>query len=112
MAALFAASFGLIGQNSQSNGNLPQTVMLSGKLPGDVAIQPYNSVLTVNGGNTPNQVTVKSGSLPLGVTLMQRPGPLGSVAYKVGLVSAGRADLTFYAGSQERVGCCGRGGAG
>ena len=90
MAALFTASCGLIDGN-----NLPQTLMLTGNLPGGVTDQPYNSVLTVSGGNAPYQFAVKSGTLPPGMTLNPASGSVtgtptaaGSYAFQVAVSDA------------------------
>ncbi|MFY9560997.1 MAG: Ig domain-containing protein [Terriglobales bacterium] len=93
-SALFTTSCGFVGGNAaaQGNGNNSQSLTLSGTFPGGVANQPYNAVLTVSGGNAPYQFFVKSGSLPLGMTLNPATGSVsgtptaaGSFVFQVGV---------------------------
>lgn len=80
---LIAASCG----TSQSSNSNPQALALSGSLPGGAVSQPYNAVLSVNGGSNPYQFSVASGSLPPGVTLNPVTGSFTGQPTTAGLYS-------------------------
>ncbi|MGA7687024.1 MAG: Ig domain-containing protein [Terriglobales bacterium] len=63
------------GSNAQgANSNSPQALVVSGSLPAGAVDQSYNAVLSVNGGTSPYQFSLASGSLPPGITLNQATG--------------------------------------
>lgn len=71
MIALLTVS---CGTTAQANSNSPQSLALSGSLPGGAIHQDYNAVLSVNGGTSPYQFSVASGSVPPGLTLNPATG--------------------------------------
>jgi hypothetical protein len=74
------------GTSQTSNSNL-QALALSQSLPGGAVSQPYNAVLSVNGGSNPYQFSVASGSLPPGVTLNPVTGSFTGQPITAGLYS-------------------------
>ena len=91
IGGLLTTSCGLLDLNSTpEDAAKHQSLKLSGLLPGGVANQAYNAVLTVSGGSSPYQFGVKSGSLPPGMTLATttgsiygKPSVAGSYAFQV-----------------------------
>src|SRR5882672_7138543 len=94
--ALLTASCGLITQSEAGpSNNHSDTLTLSGTFPGGVTNQAYNTVLTVSGGNSPYQFTIKSGSLPPGMSLNPvtgsvsgTPSVAGAYAFQVGVTDS------------------------
>jgi len=70
MAALTSISCG----TSAQAGNGAQSLALSGSLPQGALHQSYNAVLSVNGGASPYQFAIASGTLPPGLTLNPTTG--------------------------------------
>jgi hypothetical protein len=78
---------------------------LSGSLPAATVSQSYNAVLAVGGGNSPYYFSVKTGSLPPGITLNPatgtfsgKPTTAGSYAFEVIVTDAphpGQASQSF-----------------
>jgi len=77
LAAAVVAALTLIAAScgtSQAASNPAQSLAILGSLPGGAVQQDYNAVLTVNGGSSPYQFSVESGSLPPGLTLNPATG--------------------------------------
>ena len=70
---------------AQGNNQAPQSLALSGSFPRGVAQQTYNSVLAVNGGNSPYQFSVRSGQLPPGVVLNPLTGSVSGTPTASGI---------------------------
>src|SRR5438270_5628153 len=68
LCASLTTSCGFITQ-SHAGENNTSNLVLSGQFPSGVADQPYNSVMTVSGGSAPYQFSIKSGTLPQGISL-------------------------------------------
>ena len=101
---LLTASCGFMDSNSQGSGNNSQNLTLSGNLPDGVAKQAYNAVLTVSGGNAPYQFTIKSGSLPPGLTLNSMTGSVtgtptvaGAYTFQIGVSDGARQGSQHFA---------------
>jgi hypothetical protein len=76
------------GSNAQgANSNSPQALVVSGSLPSGAVDQSYNAVLSVNGGATPYQFSLASGSLPPGLTLNPTTGSFTGQPTTAGLYS-------------------------
>jgi len=77
-ALAFVASVTLIaascGTSQAASNNQPQSLAILGSLPGGSVHQDYNAVLSVNGGASPYQFSIASGSLPPGLTLNPATG--------------------------------------
>jgi hypothetical protein len=71
------------GSSAQASGD-PHVVALSGPLPAGVTGQPYNAVLNVSGGIAPYRFSVKSGSLPAGLTLNPSTGSIHGIPQAAG----------------------------
>src|SRR5258706_5456239 len=86
ISALLTASCGLISQSEagQRSGNTVNTLTLSGTFPGAVTNQAYNSVLTVSGGSSPYLFAIKSGSLPVRMSLNPTTGSVSGTPTEVG----------------------------
>ena len=96
LVTLFGVACGTSAQAAGSNAN---SLTLSGTLPAGTANQTYNAVLNVSGGNAPYQFSVKSGSLPQGLTLNPTTGSIsgmpvssGSYSFEVIVTDAPRPD--------------------
>ncbi len=72
------------GTTAQANGS-PQSLAISGSLPGGAVHQSYNAVLSVNGGTSPYQFSIGSGSLPPGLTLNPATGSFTGQPTSTGL---------------------------
>ncbi len=74
--ALLTSSCGSLAQanGGQSNGN--PTLNLSGNLPAGTVNGSYNAVLAVSGGASPYHFSVKTGTLPPGISLNPATGTL------------------------------------
>jgi hypothetical protein len=93
--ALFTTSCGA-AQAAGSSTNQAE-LRLSGTLPAAAVSQSYNAVLAVGGGNSPYYFSVKTGSLPPGITLNPatgtfsgKPTTAGSYAFEVIVTDAPR----------------------
>ena len=76
------------GTSAQANGSAAShNLILSAKLPAGIANQSYNSVLTVSGGTSPYHFSVKSGSLPQGITLNPTTGSISGTPVSSGSYS-------------------------
>jgi hypothetical protein len=86
ISALLTTSCGLITQSAagQRSGNTVNTLILSGTFPGAVSNQTYNTVLTVSGGRSPYLFAIKSGSLPVGMSLNPATGSVAGTPTEVG----------------------------
>jgi hypothetical protein len=103
------------GTNAQASGNSPQSLAISGSLPGGAVHQSYNAVLSVNGGTSPYQFSIGSGSLPPGLTLNPatgsftgQPTSAGLYTFQVVVKDSPRAD----SGTQSYLVQIGNGGGG
>ncbi|MGH9643096.1 MAG: Ig domain-containing protein, partial [Terriglobales bacterium] len=72
MVSLLTISCGTVAQGANSSPG--QSLAMLGSLPGGTVNQSYNAVLSVNGGTSPYQFSVASGSLPPGITLNPATG--------------------------------------
>jgi hypothetical protein len=81
--SLIATSCGT-AQGSSAN---QQALTLSQSLPSGAVSQPYNAVLSVNGGSNPYQFSLASGSLPPGVSLNPVTGSFTGAPTSTGLYS-------------------------
>lgn len=84
MAALMTAGCGTSAQAARGQNDNPHTLTLSGPLPGGTANQIYNAVLSVSGGSAPYHFSVKSGSLPPGLTLNPATGSISGTPASAG----------------------------
>jgi hypothetical protein len=76
------------GTNAQgANSSGAQSLAISGSLPGGAVQQSYNAVLSVNGGASPYQFSVVSGSLPPGIVLNPATGSFTGQPTSAGLYS-------------------------
>ncbi len=96
-AALMTTSCGTNAQaaGSQASNNLN----VSGDFPQGKLDNAYNTVLAVGGGNSPYQFSIKSGTLPPGISLNRATGALsgkptstGKFTFEVGVTDAPRPD--------------------
>ncbi len=93
ICALLTASCSFITNSEAAQSN--DTLNLSGTFPEGVTNQPYNTVLTVSGGNSPYQFILRSGTLPPGMSLNPTTGSVsgtptaaGSYAFQVGVTDS------------------------
>src|SRR5882762_4481613 len=86
ISALLTSSCGFITQSEagKRSGNTVNTLTLTGTFPGAVTNQAYNSVLTVGGGSSPYLFAIKSGSLPVGMSLNPTTGSVSGTPTEVG----------------------------
>jgi hypothetical protein len=83
--ALLTTSCGLM---ANSSGSQPQDdLKLSGNLAAGTISQPYNAVLAVSGGGSPYYFSVKTGSLPPGISLNPATGTLSGTPTTAGKFS-------------------------
>lgn len=95
-ALLLALLFTTISCGTVAQAAGPQNQLaLYGSLPGGTVNQSYNAVLTVTGGNSPYVFSLKSGTLPPGVSLNTSTGGFygtptssGVFAFEVGVSDA------------------------
>ena len=73
--ALICASCGTVAQAAGA-GTQAHDLALFGNLPVGAIHQSYNAVLAVSGGNSPYSFTVKTGTLPPGISLNAATGSL------------------------------------
>src|SRR5271157_764458 len=62
------------GSLAQANNNQSNNLNLSGNFPAATVNQSYNAVLTVSGGSSPYQFSLKTGVLPPGISLNPATG--------------------------------------
>jgi len=84
LAALMTVGCGTSAQAASGQSDNPHTLTLSGPLPGGTANQIYNAVLSVSGGSAPYHFSVKSGSLPPGLTLNPATGSISGTPASAG----------------------------
>ena len=117
--ALMTTSCGMPAQAAGSQTNAtPKSLNLYGNLPHGSVNEPYNAVLAVGGGSFPYHFSVKTGSLPPGVTLNPttgrfsgKPSIPGNYSFEVIVTDSPRLDKgiqTFVVA----VGSSGGGGGG
>ncbi|MGA7851487.1 MAG: putative Ig domain-containing protein [Terriglobales bacterium] len=89
VVALMTTSCGMPAQAASSHSELNQ-LNVFGNLPAATVNQSYNAVLSVNGGRYPYYFSVKSGTLPPGISLNSgtgafsgKPTTAGSFAFEV-----------------------------
>ena len=80
--ALLTTSCGLLTQPASGNN-----LQLPASVPAGTVAQPYNTVLAVGGGTSPYQFSVKTGSLPPGITLNPTTGTLSGSPSTAGTFS-------------------------
>jgi hypothetical protein len=100
LAALIATG---CGTSARATGTNSQRMSLAGKLPEAVANQNYNAVLSVSGGSAPYHFSVKSGSLPQGLTLNPATGSISGTPALTGTY-AFDVTVTDASGLEEAVG--------
>ena len=83
LVSVLTTSCGLISPASGSNNSLA----LSGALPSGTVSQPYNAVLSVGGGSSPYQFSLRSGSLPPGLALNTSTGSFTGTPTATGIYS-------------------------
>lgn len=96
ICALGTASCGFISQSEAGSGtNNVHALTLSGPVPSAVVNQAYNAVLTVSGGSAPYEFSIKSGSLPAGLSLNPTTGSItgtptvaSSYIFEIGVTDA------------------------
>ena len=103
LVVLFSISCGSIARASGAVVG-PQILELSSPLPAGTANQPYNSVLSVSGGNAPYNFAVTAGTLPPGVTINHATGSVtgqpstpGTYRFEVMVTDSPRPDLGTHA---------------
>jgi hypothetical protein len=89
VVALMTTSCGSIAQaagtqESQERGMFPHNLKLTQNLPGGVVNQSYNAVIAVAGGSSPYHFSVKTGSLPPGLSLNPATGTFSGKPTTVG----------------------------
>ncbi len=96
MLVLLTVSCGTVAEGANSSG---QALAISGSLPTGAVHQTYNAVLSVNGGTSPYQFSIGSGSLPPGLTLNPatgsftgQPTTLGLYSFEVVVTDSPRSD--------------------
>ncbi len=92
--ALLTTSCGLLTQPASGNN-----LQLPASVPAGTVAQPYNAVLAVGGGTSPYQFSVKTGTLPPGIslnpatgTLSGSPSTAGTFAFEVIVTDSPRPD--------------------
>ncbi len=84
VAALMTAS---CGSAAQANGSQANSLTLSGNPPAGTVNQSYNTVLTVSGGSSPYNFSVKTGALPPGISLNSATGTFSGTPTTAGSFS-------------------------
>ena len=74
--ALITSSCGTVAQAAGTPSTSKTSLKLSGTLPGGLVHQSYNAVLAVSGGKSPYYFSVKTGTLPPGLSLNPSTGTL------------------------------------
>ncbi len=74
--ALITSSCGPVAQAAGTSSTSKTSLKLSGTLPGGLVHQSYNAVLAVSGGKSPYYFSVKTGTLPPGLSLNPSTGTL------------------------------------
>ena len=82
VVALLTTSCGLLTQPTSGN-----TLQLPASIPAGKVAQPYNTVIAVGGGTSPYQFSVKTGSLPPGISLNPATGTLSGTPSTAGTFS-------------------------
>jgi hypothetical protein len=97
--ALSTTSCGTAAQASGSQSEASQNISLAGILPGAMVNESYNAVLAVSGGNSPYVFSLKTGSLPPGISLnpvtgsfVGKPSAEGMYQFEVQVTDAPRHD--------------------
>ena len=80
--ALLTTSCGLLEQPAGSNN-----LQLPASIPAGTVAHPYNAVIAVGGGTSPYQFSVKTGSLPPGISLNPATGTLSGSPSTAGTFS-------------------------
>ena len=88
------------GSLAQANSNQSNNLNLSGNLPAATVNQSYNAVLTVSGGSSPYQFSVRTGVLPPGISLNPAtgafsgtPATAGNFSFEVMVTDSPRLDV-------------------
>jgi hypothetical protein len=103
-AALTTTSCGTVAQAAGTQNENPQSLAVAGSLPtgnlpGGTMNEAYNTVLAVGGGNSPYQFSVKTGTLPPGISLnpatgsfLGKPTTAGNFSFEVVVTDLPRHD--------------------
>src|SRR6266550_5596590 len=86
--ALTTTSCGTLAQaNGAQNNATPNNLILHGHFPAGTVSESYNAVLAVGGGKFPYHFSVKTGSLPAGISLNPTTGSFSGKPTKAGTFS-------------------------
>jgi hypothetical protein len=84
---MVAFSTGCGNSVQASNGQTAQSLHLSATFPSGMATQAYNAVISVSGGSAPYHFSVRSGSIPAGLTLNTFTGSVSGAPTTAGTYS-------------------------